>query len=85
MKWLTLVPCYGRDYKSGEEVLAHWKEGKDFRIMDMSCPWDGAATSSRDFDNRSAGVSYDVFKIRYKKLTKFVLIKKVDGEWKIAK
>lgn len=30
--FLTLVPAYGRDYKSGKEVKIAWSEGKDFVI-----------------------------------------------------
>ena len=33
---MTLVPAYGRDYKSKKEVLVDWNEGKDFIIQDMS-------------------------------------------------
>ena len=29
---LTLIPAYGRDYKSVESVLKDWNEGKDFVI-----------------------------------------------------
>ena len=29
---LTVVPAYGRDYKSKKEVLADWNANKDFQI-----------------------------------------------------
>lgn len=30
--YLTVVPAYGRDYKSKKEVLADWNAHKDFQI-----------------------------------------------------
>lgn len=32
---LTLVPAYGRDYKSKSELAAAWQQGLDFLAMDM--------------------------------------------------
>lgn len=32
---LTLVPAYGRDYKSKGELAAAWQSGVDFMAMDM--------------------------------------------------
>jgi hypothetical protein len=29
---MTLLPAYGRDYKSARAALTDWKEGKDFKI-----------------------------------------------------
>ena len=29
---MTLVPAYGRDYKSAAAVKADWEAGKDFQI-----------------------------------------------------
>lgn len=80
-KWLTLVPCYGRDYTSAEAVLAHWREGKDFRIRDISCRWDGAYMSVRDAKGEMQDTT---FKIRYNKLADFCLIKKSEDEWVIS-
>jgi hypothetical protein len=36
MKWLTVVPAYGKDYKSQKEVLEAYHSGKDFLISDVS-------------------------------------------------
>ena len=66
---LTLVPAYGRDYKSAKEVQAAWDAGKDFRICDISSPYDGAYTSIRD------AKPGDSFLIRYKKLTNIKIVK----------
>ena len=39
----TLVPAYGRDYRSKKAIQADLKEGRlDFRICDVSSRWDGS-------------------------------------------
>lgn len=30
---IVIKPAYGKCYKSGDEVLAAWKSGKDFKIV----------------------------------------------------
>ena len=64
----TLVPAYGRDYKSPKAVKADWAAEKDFQIMDMSSPDNGRYANRQDF-NKGTQV-----KIRYNKLTKLVVI-----------
>ncbi len=32
---MTLLPAYGRDYKSKQAVLDAWNSGKDFRIASI--------------------------------------------------
>ena len=39
--YLNVVPCYGRDYSSEDEVIAAWNADKDFRISDVTSRWDG--------------------------------------------
>lgn len=60
---LTLVPAYGRDYKSEATLLADWKAGMDFRIMDASCRYSGAYINQQDALNtpalREVHVRYD--------------------------
>jgi hypothetical protein len=36
VRYVTVSPAYGRDYKNGKEALAAWNEGRDFLINDMS-------------------------------------------------
>lgn len=67
--YTTLVPSYGRDYKSGKEVQAAWDAGADFTINDMSHPDDGRQINK---DDAKPGQSYN---IRYKKLTQIKVIK----------
>jgi hypothetical protein len=66
---MTLVPAYGRDYKSATEVKADWDADKDFRIQDISSPYDGS------YINKQQAKAGDTFKIRYSKLKKFTIIK----------
>lgn len=63
---LTLIPAYGRDYKSIKAVKQDWEAGKDFQIQDISSSWNGSYTSIKDI--------HPEVKIRYYKLTKVVII-----------
>ena len=73
MYWLTLVPAYGRDYKSQAAVKKDFEANKDFKVCDMSSPWDGAAVNKTDLLNYSdAPVNV---KVRYNRLTKLMVIK----------
>jgi len=65
--YTTLVPAYGRDYKSAKEVKADWDAGKDFRICDMSSPDDGRLVNKPQVPGRK-------FNIRYKRLTAIVVV-----------
>jgi hypothetical protein len=69
MKYLTVVPAYGRDYKSQKEVRADYEADKDFRICDMSSPYDGAMVNKSD---KPANVT---LMVRYARLTKVVAIR----------
>ena len=60
---MTLVPSYGRDYKSKAAVQADWDAGKDFTIADFSSPHDGRQINLQDAQ-REGGT----FNIRYKRL-----------------
>jgi hypothetical protein len=73
MKTLTVVPAYGRDYTSKASALADWKDGKDFRIADMSHHDDGRYLSSRDAGALQAGRITHVH-IRYRKLTQVCVV-----------
>lgn len=58
-----LVPAYGRDYKSKKEAEDSFYAGQDFRVADISSPFDGTYCSVRDFKKG------EEISIRYKKLT----------------
>jgi len=70
---MTLVPAFGRDYKSQKEVLADWDANKDFIIQDISSRWDGKPANKQDFENDPDGP--DSVNIRYKKLTMVMVVK----------
>lgn len=87
--WMTLVPAYGRDYKSREDVLKAWTDGKDFTIRDISWPDNGRYVNVGDAENpeladRNGNCLAKLrmtFKIRYARLSRFCLVKKVNGQW----
>jgi len=64
----TLIPAYGRDYKSAIEVKSDFYERKDFIIADFSHPYDGKAMNIND-------CSPGTVNIRYSKLTKVCVVK----------
>ena len=44
----TVIPAYGRDYKSAAAAKQDWQDGKDFIIADLSNRYDGKPCSIRD-------------------------------------
>lgn len=68
--FLTLVPAYGRDYKSQKEVKADWESGKDFRINTYG-PDDGRLINKEN--DLPPGTT---FNIRFKKLANICQIVK---------
>lgn len=65
--FLSVIPAYGRDYKSKKELLADWNAGKDFTM----CPFNGRSTyfSVRDVDSLKKE-GFCVLNFRYAKQTK---------------
>jgi len=70
MRYIIVVPAYGRDYQSEHQAIEAWKSGKDFRINDISSRWDGAYCSIRDELN---------VKIRYNRLQDVVFYPPMEG------
>ena len=68
---LTLVPAYGRDYKSKAAVEKDWADGKDFTICDVSSPHDGRYINLED----AVKAGLREVNIRYQKLTKVAVLK----------
>jgi hypothetical protein len=65
MRYLTVVPAYGRDYKSKAAAVADWNAGKDFVVQDVGAGRDnGRAVSKSDLEGQQVTVN-----IRYKRLT----------------
>lgn len=69
---ITLVPSYGRDYKSAKAVQADWDAGKDFTIRSYGHPDDG-----RQINLQDAQTTGGTFNIRYKGLTMVKVVKVV--------
>ena len=64
MKYLTLVPRYGRDYNSAKAVKEAWLAGNDFTVADISSRYDGMAANREDMLNEKP----ITVNIRYRKL-----------------
>lgn len=62
---MTVIPAYGRDYKSAAAVKADWDANKDFQIADIASGNDGRYINKDD----AAGLSINA---RYARLTKIV-------------
>lgn len=70
-RYLTVVPAYGRDYKSKKDAVADWEAGKDFRIADI-----GAGRDDGRYVNNADLAGQDVtVNIRYKRLTMVAVVK----------
>lgn len=67
MDYVTLVPAYGRDYKSQSAVLEAWSKGYDFLIQDVHHPNNGSYINKSDAETH--GSKPTTYNVRYKKLT----------------
>ena len=68
MRYVTLTPAYGRDYKSMAAVKKDWADGKDFYVTDIMA---GSSYANKD----TAELKGCTLNIRYKKLTQVCVIK----------
>ena len=66
MRYLTVTPAYGRDYRSKKEVQAAWDRGEDFQSQDFQF--------SGYLNNRDKVDEDIVLMARYNKLQKIVEI-----------
>lgn len=67
----TVVPAYGRDYKSKAEVMKDWNDNKDFKMVDF-----GQAFSYINKADKAKYAPNDTIKVRYDKMRKVMLIEK---------
>ena len=67
--YVTLLPAYGRDYKSQKEAKEDWQAGKDFVIACFGHPNDGSYINRTDW---ITGGKTEKLTIRYAKSTKTV-------------
>ena len=63
---MTLVPAYGRDYKSAQAVLDDWNADKDFIDTES-----GRYVNKTDADTFAPAAT---IKIRYHKLTRALIL-----------
>lgn len=72
-EYMTVVPAYGRDYKSKKEVQADWDAGKDFLIQTFG-PNHGRYINKQDAGNLkpSGGL---VLNVRFKRLANVHVIR----------
>ena len=70
MNTITLLPAYGRDYKSAIAARIDLANGKDFLINDVGSRWDGNPANLPDL--RQAG--YTHVQVRYANRTRCTLI-----------
>lgn len=55
---ITIVPAYGRDYKSKRALMEDWYKGLDFLINDVSSAYNGRLINIED------AVRTDIVEIR---------------------
>ena len=65
----TLIPAYGRDYRSAKAAKECFLSGNDWIIADITDPYDGKPCSVRDFEP-GTGIT-----LRYKKLASLTVVK----------
>jgi hypothetical protein len=71
-KSLTLVPAYGRDYKSKASLMEDWNSGKDFRIEGFG--YSGANYCNiKDVDHFKTN-GYTHLHFRYSRLEKVAVV-----------
>lgn len=78
---LTVVPAYGRDYKTGQEAIGAWNASKDFQIRDMSSKDNGRYCGIGESDAIQKE-GYDSIKIRFNKLRDVAIVELANGEEK---
>jgi hypothetical protein len=70
--FVTVMPAYGRDYKSKRAALASWDEGQDFIVADAMNPYCGAYINREDAE-RATGIQ--AVNIRYDRLRRVCVVK----------
>ena len=71
---ITLIPAYGRDYRSARAVKKALQSQIDFRVQDVSSKWDGMVGNLLNIKTEG----YEEVKVRYSKLKKVTIFKTKD-------
>lgn len=74
MRYLTVEPTYGRDYTKKADLMADWNANKDFRVTDISSPYNGMAVNKADLEAEVKEKGPVTVKARYKKHTQIAMI-----------
>jgi hypothetical protein len=69
MKYLTVIPAYGRDYKSQKEIMNDFNNGKDFLIQDV---FGSGYINKQDIERSQEKI---ILNVRYSKFKKVCVIK----------
>lgn len=69
MNTITVVPAYGRDYKSKKAVIQALEGNLDFRIQDISSEYDGSYVSLGELK----GSPYTHIRVRYNSIRDVML------------
>lgn len=72
---VPLVPAYGRDYQSADEVMEAWNNNLDFRIQCVAHPYDGKYINKADAEMFGPASRYYV---RYNALQDVVWVQHSD-------
>ena len=71
MMFLSLIPAFGRDYKTAKACLADWLADKDFVIACIGHPYDGKPANRSSFSSREI----EKITLRFNRQTKMVKAK----------
>lgn len=71
MNTAILIPMYGRDYKSKDEVIAAFDSLQDFRLCNIGDQWVDKPCNKNDLQKFS---DYTHVELRYKKKEQCVII-----------
>ena len=75
MEYVTVVPAYGRDYKTRAEVIGDWHGGKDFALVSQFDVREFGGRYVNQVDLAKWNSEHDVkvvLHIRYRKLERIV-------------
>ena len=56
---MTLIPAYGRDYKTAKRAKADYAAGKDFLITQFGHPYDGKPANRADMAGATVTLRFD--------------------------
>ena len=75
MQYMTLVPAYGRDYKTAKAVKEDWALGKDFLVANIMDEHDGKPFNKQDAATIAQFQGPVTLNIRYKGLANIAQVK----------